>query len=242
MSLHAAGLIAQLARTARADQVWRLEEVTATPGTSIEGLGLGGVLRLTWGSDQLAHVLEHSQADEPAGAWTGLACFDHDLGLGADVDDAELRRLSAHSDIADLVSGTTRGPRRRTQSAMPCCDPCSSGRRAGGGRAALAAGPGPVVPGMVSELPGARALAGHRPEPLRPGQAAALGGRLLRAPLRPARPPAPPYPQHRHHRPHHRRALTVRWCLPGQDGAQGASSRTGVPCCPRSATGRQRGR
>lgn len=77
--------------------------MTATPGTSIEGLGLGGVLRLTWGSDQLAHVLEHSQADEPAGAWTGLACFDHDLGLGADVDDAELRRLSAHSDIANLV-------------------------------------------------------------------------------------------------------------------------------------------
>jgi hypothetical protein len=25
----------------------------------------GGVLRLTWVSDHLAHVLEHSQADEP---------------------------------------------------------------------------------------------------------------------------------------------------------------------------------
>jgi hypothetical protein len=91
-----------LARTARADQVLRAEEVTATPGTSIEGLGLGGVLRLTWGSG-LAHVLEHSQADEPAGVWTGLACLDHDLGLGAAVDDEELKRLSAHSDIADLV-------------------------------------------------------------------------------------------------------------------------------------------
>lgn len=77
--------------------------MTATPGTSIEGAGLGGVLRLTWGADHLAHVLEHSEADEPAGVWTGLACFDHGLVLGADVDDAALRRLSARSDIADLA-------------------------------------------------------------------------------------------------------------------------------------------
>jgi hypothetical protein len=72
-------------------------------GTGIEGAGLSGVLRLTWVSDHLAHVLEHSQADEPTGTWTGLACPDHQLEIGADVDNATLRRLSAHGDIADLV-------------------------------------------------------------------------------------------------------------------------------------------
>jgi hypothetical protein len=78
-------------------------EVTAMTGTTIEGEGLGGVLRLTWNTDHLAHVLAYSRADEPAGAWTGLACPDHGLALGADVDNMALRRLSAHSDIADLL-------------------------------------------------------------------------------------------------------------------------------------------
>jgi hypothetical protein len=77
--------------------------VTAMTGTTIEGEGLGGVLRLTWNADHLAHVLAHTQADEPAGTWTGLACPDHGLALGADVDNAALRQLSAHSDIADLL-------------------------------------------------------------------------------------------------------------------------------------------
>ena len=46
---------------------------------SIDGAKLTGVLRLTWNTDQLAHVLEHSQTDEPTGTWTGLACPDHGL-------------------------------------------------------------------------------------------------------------------------------------------------------------------
>ena len=58
---------------------------------SIDGTKLTGVLRLTWMSDQLAHVLEHSQADEPSGTWTGLACPDHGFALGADVDTAILQ-------------------------------------------------------------------------------------------------------------------------------------------------------
>jgi hypothetical protein len=37
---------------------------------SIDGAKLTGVLRLTWMSDQLAHVLEHSRTDEPTGTWT----------------------------------------------------------------------------------------------------------------------------------------------------------------------------
>src|SRR5689334_8160830 len=71
--------------------------------TGIDGTKLGGVLRLTWMSDHLAHILEHSLIDEPAGTWTGLACPDHGLALGADVDVATLQRLSTHGDIADLI-------------------------------------------------------------------------------------------------------------------------------------------
>ena len=37
---------------------------------SIDGAKLTGVLRLTWNTDHLAHVLEHSQTDEPTGTWT----------------------------------------------------------------------------------------------------------------------------------------------------------------------------
>ena len=72
-------------------------------GTRIEGEGFAGVLRLTWNADHLGHVLAHSRADEPAGVWTGLACMDHELALGGDVDNTTLRRLSAHSEIADLA-------------------------------------------------------------------------------------------------------------------------------------------
>ena len=70
---------------------------------SIDGAKLSGVLRLTWMSDQLAHVLEHSQTDEPSGTWTGLASPDHGLAIGTDVDNPTLQRLSAHGDVADLI-------------------------------------------------------------------------------------------------------------------------------------------
>jgi hypothetical protein len=69
----------------------------------IDGARLGGVLRLTWVSDRLAHVLEHSQAGEPAGTWTGLACPDHGLAPGTDVDNSTLRTLSAQGKAADLI-------------------------------------------------------------------------------------------------------------------------------------------
>ena len=72
-------------------------------GSRIEGAGLRGVMRLTWVEDHLAHVLGHCETDEPSGAWTGLACQDHGLALGGDVDNATLRRLSAHGQIADLI-------------------------------------------------------------------------------------------------------------------------------------------
>jgi hypothetical protein len=71
--------------------------------TSIPGAGPGGVLRMTWVRDQLAHVLDHCDTDEPSGTWTGLACPDHGLALGTDVDTATLQRLSARGQIADLI-------------------------------------------------------------------------------------------------------------------------------------------
>jgi hypothetical protein len=63
----------------------------------------GGVLRLTWVGDRLAHVLEHCDTDEPSGTWTGLACPDHGLALGADVDAAAVQQLSARGRLADLI-------------------------------------------------------------------------------------------------------------------------------------------
>jgi hypothetical protein len=58
---------------------------------------------MTWVHDDLSHVLEHAETDEPAGTWTGLACRDHQLALGSDVDNATLRHLAADGKIADLV-------------------------------------------------------------------------------------------------------------------------------------------
>jgi hypothetical protein len=63
----------------------------------------GGVLRMTWMQDGLEHVLEHCETDEPPGTWTGLACPDHRLALGSDVDNATLARLCAQGRIADII-------------------------------------------------------------------------------------------------------------------------------------------
>ena len=70
---------------------------------AINGMGLTGVLRITWVQDNLAHVLDHSQTDETSGTWTGLACPRHGLALGADVDNEVLRHLAAGSELADLI-------------------------------------------------------------------------------------------------------------------------------------------
>jgi len=70
---------------------------------AITGMGLTGVLRLTWVHDNLAHVLEHCEADEPSGTWTGMAGPGYGLALGADVDNAVLRQLADGSEIADLI-------------------------------------------------------------------------------------------------------------------------------------------
>ena len=70
---------------------------------AISGMGLTGVLRLTWVHDNLAHVLEHCETDEPSGTWTGLAGPGYGLALGADVDNAMLREMAVGSELADLI-------------------------------------------------------------------------------------------------------------------------------------------
>jgi hypothetical protein len=77
--------------------------MTAMTAIAITGMGLTGTLRITWVQDNLAHVLDHSHTDETSGTWTGLACQRHGLALGTDVDGATLQRLTAVSEIADLV-------------------------------------------------------------------------------------------------------------------------------------------
>jgi hypothetical protein len=76
--------------------------MTAT-AIAISGMGLTGVLRLTWVQDNLDHVLEHCETDETSGTWTGLACPRHGLALGADVDNAVLQDMAAGSELADLI-------------------------------------------------------------------------------------------------------------------------------------------
>ena len=71
-------------------------------GAGEDKAGLSGVLRLTWLTDHLEHVIQHSQTDEPAGTWTGLACPDHGLVIGTDADTGTLQHL-AQGELADLV-------------------------------------------------------------------------------------------------------------------------------------------
>jgi hypothetical protein len=71
--------------------------------TGISGTGLTGVITMTWVQDRLAHILEHCDTDEPSGTWTGLACPDHGLAIGTDVNTATVRLLSADRELADLI-------------------------------------------------------------------------------------------------------------------------------------------
>ena len=48
-------------------------------GISIEGVGLGGVLRLTWVSDHLVHVLSTAGPTSLADTWSDLPCPDHGM-------------------------------------------------------------------------------------------------------------------------------------------------------------------
>jgi hypothetical protein len=141
---------------------------------SIDGMGLTGVLRLTWVQDELAHVLDHSRSDETSGTWTGLACPGHGLALGGDVDDAALRHLAAGSEIADL---TWEAPSELAAEHAQVFQDAMRAHHAGESEHA-----GRLWEelqaiwsrGLVGELRGTRVYAGHGPEPVRAGQAPAL--------------------------------------------------------------------
>jgi hypothetical protein len=77
--------------------------VTLMTGTAPNASRSAAPLRLTWVADHLTHVLENSEADEASSTWTGLACPDHGLRIGSDVDNATLLRLADQGEIADLV-------------------------------------------------------------------------------------------------------------------------------------------
>jgi hypothetical protein len=77
--------------------------VTTVNAIGADGAGLSGVLRMTWMRDDLAHVLGHCEAGEPSGTWTGLACPDHGLVVGSDVDGAVLKQLCGGREVADLT-------------------------------------------------------------------------------------------------------------------------------------------
>ena len=164
---------------------------------SVAGMGLTGVLRITWVRDNLAHVLDHSHTDETSGTWTGLACPGHGLALGTDVDDATMQHLAAGSEIADL---TWEAPDELTADHAQVFQAAMRAHHAGDSQYAEQLWenpPGHLVAGLVSELCGARVHVGHGPDPVRAGQAPALGCRLLRAPHQPPRPSAAPYSQRR---------------------------------------------
>ena len=178
--------------------------------TDTEGPGLGGVLRLTWVSDHLTHVMDQSQTDEPTGTWTGLACPDHGLTPGADVDTTTLQRLAANGDIADLI---WEAPADFTAEHGQLCHAAIQAYQVG--KRDTGQQLWDQVQALWSQAWSANSRNAHtpadrRPDPFRPGQAAALGNRLLRAPLRPARHPAPAYPQHRHPQFDHRNQLRKR--------------------------------
>jgi hypothetical protein len=69
----------------------------------ITGMGLTGVMRMNRVQDHLAHVLEHSQTDETSGTWTGRACPQYGLTVGADVNNVTLQHLADGSELADLT-------------------------------------------------------------------------------------------------------------------------------------------
>ena len=177
---------------------------------SIDGAKLTGVLRLTWMTDQLAHVLEHSQTDEPTGTWTGLACPDHGLALGTDVDTAILQRLTAHGEVADLIWEAPAGlTAEHGQLCLAAIQAYQAGNHETGERLWQQASTvwSQAWSANYEALKLFQAAGLTR---FAAGQAPALGDRLLRAPLRPARRPPSARAQHCHHRPDHRNRLKDR--------------------------------
>ena len=189
---------------------------------SIAGMGLTGVLRITWVQRQprsragpQPHRRDLRHLDRP-----GLPR----PRLGRWVPTWTTRRCSswppgARSPTSSGKPPTSSPPTTPRYSRPPCARiTAGDSERA---EPALGEPPGHLVAGLVSELRGARVHAGHGPDPVRAGQAPALGGRLLRAPHQPSRPSPSSCPQHRPHQLSTgglRRVMRVRSGVGGRDG------------------------
>ena len=82
---------------------------------AITGMGLTGVLRITWVQDNLAHVLDHSQTDETSGTWTGLACPGHGLAAGRRRGQRDAAAPGRRERDRRPHLGSPRRPHRRTR-------------------------------------------------------------------------------------------------------------------------------
>jgi hypothetical protein len=76
----------------------------------IQDAGLHGTLRLRLVDDGL----DHAVTDETSGTWTNLACPDHGLAIGNDVDPALLTELYGQREVADLIWEAPPSLSRRT--------------------------------------------------------------------------------------------------------------------------------
>src|ERR1700683_5565776 len=166
---------------------------------AITGMGLTGVLRLTWVHDNLAHVLEHCEADEPSDTWTGLAGPGYGAGPGRRRGQRGAAAAGRRERDRRPYLGSPRRARRRARPGIPGRYARLPRRRLPARRAALGGPPGHLVTRLVGELRSTGAHAGHGPDPVLAGQAPALGDRLLRAPHQSPRPSPPPRAQYRDH-------------------------------------------
>jgi len=161
-------------------------------GTRADRIELGGVMRLTWVTDHLAHVLEHSQSDEPTGTCTGLACPDHGLEIGTDVDNSTLLHL-AHGDLADFIwEAPADFTAEHGQLSLAAIRAYQDGEPEVGQQLWQQAEA--LWPRIFSQQPGDQPPANRRPDPVLPRQTAALGDRIVRASLRPIRSGPSPHP------------------------------------------------
>jgi len=150
-----------------------------TTAIRISGAGLTGALRLTWIRDNLTHVIDHANADEPTGTWIGSACADFGLAIGSDVDIGVLRNLCRDGEIADLIweapADLVSEHNKAHQAALQTYEAGNIEVAEHEWSKAQAL----LVTGVVSQLRGDRLYAGSRSDQALGGKASALVGRIV---------------------------------------------------------------
>jgi hypothetical protein len=159
------------------------------------------------------HPRRHRRPHPPAGRVIGLACPAHGLSPGTDVDNAVLRHLAAHGEIADL---TWQAPDDITaehgevfQAAIQACNAADT-ERAGQRWEKVQAIWSQAWSANYAALQLLQDTGLTRFSPVKPQQRVVAS---FEHHHEPAWPPAAPHPQHRHHRPDHRGAGALTWLL-----------------------------